>query len=341
MTRPAGIECARLHIVRAFERAEQVIQGPLPVARLRNVLYQPSALERGQGLQVFDDGAIPLEASYYDYVADFAREQLSRREISCLPQPSTALEIADVQGDVCILANLFSRNFTHWHEELLKVVAIEAAELPCTYVLSGLPPFTRELLGLIGIPTQRILEVNRPLRFSSVLYPAAISYDNICEHPAVFHLLRERLLQAITDQPSSDTPPQLWLERGAQTRLGRRLVNGEEVERLLKRQGVERVDLGALPVIQQLSLARDAQLLAGPHGSAFVHSQLMPPGSAVVECFSPLYLNPTYTNIYRLQRHRYSLVVGTHSRLFPYPHGEDVYVDLPQLELALDTARHG
>lgn len=341
MTQVAGIECTRLHIVSAFERAEEVIEGPLPVARLRTVLYQPSALERGQGLQIFHDGGIPLEASYYDYVADFVRGQLIRRGIVCLPQPSTALEIANVQGDVCVLANLFSRNFTHWHEELLKVVAIEAAELPCTYVVSGLPAFAYELLGLIGIPTERILEVERPLLFSSVLYPAAISYDNICEHPAVFQLLRQRLLQAIADQPSSDTPRRLWLERGAQTRLGRRLVNDEEVERLLEQQGVERLDLGALPVIQQLSLARDAQLMAGPHGSAFVHSQLMQPGSSVVECFSPLYLNPTYTSIYRLQRHRYSLVVGTHSRLFPYPHGEDVCVDLPQLELALETASHG
>jgi hypothetical protein len=341
MTQRTELEISHLHIVSAFERAEQVIQGPLPIARLRNATYQPSALERGQGLQVFEDGAIPLEASYYDYVADFARDQLCRRGISVLREPSGVDEVTDELGDVCILANLFSRNFTHWHEELFKVVAIEAADLSCTYVLSGLPPFAHELLSLIGIPPDRILEVNRPLRFGSVLLPAAISYDNICDHPAVFHLLRERLLQAIANQPSSHTPRRLWLERAAQTRLGRRLVNTEEVQLLLQRHGVERVDLGALPVSEQLCLARDAQLLAGLHGSAFVHSQLMQPGSAVVECFSPLYLNPTYTNIYRLLRHRYSLVVGTHSRLFPYSHGKDVCVDLPQLELALDMGDHG
>jgi capsular polysaccharide biosynthesis protein len=341
MTQHTTIETNQLHIVSAFERAEQVIQGPLPIARLRNVRYQPSALERGQGLQIFEDGAIPREASYYDYVADFAREQLCRRGISSLPEPSAADEVADEMGDVCILANLFSRNFTHWHEELLKVVAIEAAELPCTYVLSGLPPFAHELLGLIGIPSQAILEVDRPLRFPSVLLPAAISYDNITNYPAVFHTLRERLLRAIDKQPSSECNRRLWLERGAQTRLGRGLINAEGVEHALERHGVDRVDLGALPMIQQLSLARDAQLMAGPHGSAFIHSQLMQACSTVVECFSPLYLNPTYTNIYRLQRHRYSLVVSTHSKLFPYPHGEDVCVDLPQLELALETAAHG
>lgn len=81
--------------------------------------------------------------------------------------------------------------------------------------------------------------------------------------------------------------------------------------------------------------------MTGLHGSAFVHAQLMPPQSSVVECFSPLYLNPTDTTIYRLQRQHYSLVVPPHSRLFPYPHGEDVEVDMPQFELALETACHG
>lgn len=100
-----------------------------------NGLFQPSALERGQGLQILADGAIPLEASYYDDVAD-ARDQLLRRGIHSLPEAP----LADHQGDVGILANLFARNFTHWQEELLKVVILEAAGMACTYLLSGLPP---------------------------------------------------------------------------------------------------------------------------------------------------------------------------------------------------------
>lgn len=334
---PFSLEISRLRTVRASTRGDVIAGVPLPLTRLRNVHFQPNALEQGQGLQILEDGGIPLEASYYDYVADFARDQLLRRGIPSLPEAPCA----DGFGDVCILANLFSRNFTHWHEELLKVVCIEAAELPCTYVLSGLPQFAPELLGLIGIPPERIIEVDRPLRFPSVLLPAAISYENITDYPVVFQALRERLLRACADHPPSSAHRRLWLTRGAQTRLGRQLVNSEAVGRILERHGIEQVDLGGLPVIQQMRLARDADVMAGLHGSAFVHTQLMRQGSAVVECFSPLYLNPTYTNIYRLQRHRYSLVVTTHSQLFPYPHGEDVEVDLPQFELALETALHG
>lgn len=61
----------------------------------------------------------------------------------------------------------------------------------------------------------------------------------------------------------------------------------------------------------------------------------MRPGSRVIECFSPLYLNVTYTEIYRILRHHYSQITPTNTPAFPYPHGGDVEVDIQQLELAL------
>jgi hypothetical protein len=57
-----------------------------------------------------------------------------------------------------------------------------------------------------------------------------------------------------------------------------------------------------------------------------------------VECFSPLYLNPTYTEIYRVLRHRYAQICSTNTPIFPYPYGGDVLVDCQQLDLALREA---
>jgi hypothetical protein len=80
------------------------------------------------------------------------------------------------------------------------------------------------------------------------------------------------------------------------------------------------------------------QVLSGLHGSQFVHSQLLPERSFVIECFSPLYLNPTYTEIYRVLRHRYSQISPVNTPLMPYLHDGDVLVDCQQLDLALRTA---
>jgi hypothetical protein len=306
---------------------------PLEIAALHDALYVPSALASGQSLQIIEGKYLPLEAVFDDFTAGFVRSRLLKQGV----REFSGFEPSEYQGDVCILGNVFSRNFTHWHEELMKVVAIEQAGLDCAYVISDLPDFARDLLQLMEIGSDRILEVRQPTRFRRALYSTPVSYRNVAEYPAVLMALREALLAAAA-QLADQSGPRLWLDRGQQTRLGRKLVNEDEVYGLLERYGFKRLDMGALPVPEQIAVARDLEVLAGLHGSQFVHAQLMPQRSFVIECFSPLYLNPTYTEIYRVLRHRYAQLSPTNTPIFPYPHGADVLVDCQQLDLALRAA---
>lgn len=306
----------------------------LELARLTDVLYVPSALERGQSLQIVGGRDLAMEAVFDDFTAGFVQQRLARAGVDHF---GGFVDAGDV-GDVCILGNVFSRNFTHWHEELMKVVAVERAGRDCRYVVSALPAFARVLLAIMGIPDERILEVDRPTRFAAALYSTPVSYRNVADYPAVLEELRERVLACPAPAGTSAPGPRLWLDRGAQTRLGRNLVNAEEVERLLQAHDFVRVDMGALSLPAQIDAARHMRVLAGLHGSQFVHSQLMPRGSLVVECFSPLYLNPTYVEIYRVFDHRCALIAATNTPLMPYLHGGDVLVDVQQLALALQSA---
>ena len=305
----------------------------LEAVRLSDVLYVPSAVETGQSLQIVRGRYLPIEALFDDWTAGFVKPRVLRRGIRTFD----GFIDSDRVGDVCILGNMFSRNFTHCHEELMKVIALEQAKIDCTYVVSELPAFVDELLAIIGIPRERILEVRVPTRFHAALYSTPVSYRNVADYPDVLLNLRARLLQAdLGEQPIHG--PKLWLDRGQQTRLGRKLVNEEDVHRLLEKYGFQRLDMGALPVRTQISVARNMRVMSGLHGSQFVHSQLMAPRSTVIECFSPLYLNPTYTDIYRVLRHRYSQVTNTNTQLFPDTYGGDVLVDCQQLDLALRAA---
>lgn len=304
---------------------------PLQIVRCTDVMYVPSALEAGQSLQVVQQTGMPVEAVFDELTVEFVKRQMLQRAVRVFVD----FEMSPHNGDVCILGNVFSRNFTHWHEELMKVVVLERAKIECHYVIAQLPKFARELLLLVGVPADRILEVSTPTIFPSALYTTPVSYRNLSEHPAVLWALREALLEVADDfQPG----PRLWLERGEQTRLGRKLVNAEEVFRCLDRYGFQRIDMGTLPLRSQIAAACNMQVMSGLHGSQFVHSQLMNPGSHIVECFSPLYLNPTYTEIYRVLRHKYSQICGTNTPVIPYPHGGDVHVDCQQLELAMREA---
>lgn len=305
----------------------------LEAVRFSDVLYVPSAHGVGQSLQIIRGRYLPIEAVFDKGEGEFVQAGILRKGVSTF----NGFVDSDHAGDVCILGNLFSRNFTHWHEELMKVVVLEQARLDYAYVISELPAFARNLLELIGIPAERILEVRVPTRFRNAWYGTPVSYRNVADYPAVLLALRERLLAVDTsDQHVHGT--RLWLDRGEQTRLGRKLVNEQEVYRLLEKYDFQRLDMGALPIKTQLSVARNLRTMAGLHGSQFVHSQLMPVRSRVIECFSPIYHNPTYTEVYRVLRHRYSQINSTNTPVLPYIHGADVLVDCQQLDLALRAA---
>ncbi len=304
----------------------------IEAAMVQDVFYMPSALAPGQSVQIVAGHQMPLEAVFDDFTPRFVRQELLQQSLTELPEAEDT-----IGGTVCILGNVFSRNFCHWHEEMMKVIILEKIGYDCDYVIAELPAFARELLGLIGIMPERILEVRRPTRFRAALFTTPVSYHNVADYPEVLLSLRESLLAA-GRRGEADIGPRLWLDRGKQTRLGRKLINEEEVCRLLARYGFERVDMGSLSVVNQIAIARNARVISGLHGAQFVHSQLLDPRSWVIECFSPMYLNPTYTDIYRVLQHSYAQVTSMNTPLFPYPHGSDVLVDCQQLDLAMRAA---
>jgi hypothetical protein len=304
----------------------------IEAAIVQDVFYVPSALAAGQSVQIVGNRYMPLEAVLDDFTPGFVRRELRKGRLTELPDCEDT-----INGTVCILGNVFSRNFCHWHEEMMKVVVLERTGYECNYVIAQLPGYAKELLDLIGIAPERILEVSRPTRFRAALFTTPISYRNVADYPEVLLALRERLLAA--DRGGKpEFGPCLWFDRGKQTRLGRKLINEEEVCRLLDRYNFERIDMGSLSVLSQIAIARNARVISGLHGAQFVHTQLMSPRSWVIECFSPMYLNPTYTGIYWVLQHSYAQVINRNTPLFPYPHGSDVLVDCQQLDLAMRAA---
>jgi capsular polysaccharide biosynthesis protein len=304
---------------------------PLHICRTDDVLYLPSALDIGQSLQVIGGNMVPVEAILDPFTLEFVKQRRVSQKVTTYDQP---FDVQYFDGDVCILGNVFSRNFTHWHEELLKVQMLALAGVECDFVFSRLPGFAREALQLLGVPGHRIHDIDQPTVFRSAYYTTPVNYENVWQYPGLLLKLREALLAAAEPDPPS-YGPRLWLERGEQTRLGRALVNAEEVYRCLEECGFERLDMGALPLNRQIAVAERMEVMAGLHGSQFVHSQLMPPRSLIIECFSPLYMNPTYTSIYHALGHRYCQLTSTNTPVFPYQHGGDVEVDCLQLRVAL------
>jgi capsular polysaccharide biosynthesis protein len=105
---------------------------------------------------------------------------------------------------------------------------------------------------------------------------------------------------------------------------------------MLHRYGFEIVDMGAMPVAAQISLAHSAAVLSGPHGAGFVHTLFMSPKSTVIECYSPLFINQGIIQICLAMQHRYFMLVYENAHV-RYPFGNQLMVNCAHLELTLQS----
>ena len=321
-----GTEDSRDFNVHAF--GSDAIRG----ARVADVLYVPEL-----GLQVVAGQTVPLEAIQNPWRLKF---ELGRNFNGKADAYRGGFETSYRDEDVCILTNFYSRNFSIWiTEELIKVAILERSGFTGRYVVgANLPGFAMQFLALLHVPEDRILrDVDGPTIFRSAVYVTAIRSLTMDRYGGPFFALRESLIEPAGT--SSEPSRRLWMDRGVGVNnTGRELVNSEEVCGLLTRYGFEIVDMAALPVKDQIALANSAEVLSGPHGAAFVHAMFMQPGSTIIECFSPLFINTNWFGLLRVMGHRYFMIVHKQAHE-PYPYGNRLMVDCAHLELTLQSLR--
>ena len=300
---------------------------------LEDVLYLPGVLEPGQSICVVNQAFVPEESILDRWSLDFLKRQ--RQEGRHAGTYAGEIDATVVSDTVCILGNLFSRNFGHWTEELLKVAILEHARVDCRYVMPTLPRFARESLQVLGIDERRVLTVDTPTVFRRALFTTTIHRGNLADYPNALWALRGIVEARLGDTPSRFRG-RLWLERGTSLRNGGTTLNRDQVYPLLNDHGFDIVDMAEMPVGDQIAAARAATVVAGPHGSQFVHSQFMPRSSTVVECFSPKHVNPSVLQVCRVLGHSYHQVVARSHLIEPYAFGRDCAIDCEHLRLVLD-----
>jgi len=293
------------------------------VAFVSNVLYH-SALN----LQIIEGCYVPVEGIIDPFNLGYFKEHNKGLFV-----PASPVQFFD--AEVCIISNLFSTNFWHFTEELFKILILEKAGFSGLFVYTELPQFAFEYLDTMGVDRRRLIKApNEPVVFRSVVYTTNLYFADLSTCPDIFFELRERMLTAAT-AITSPYGKRLWLDRGVNANRPGQLVNSEEVEACLKCYGFTHLDIGSLPLLQQVAASLNADVIAGPHGGAFLHCMYMKPESTVVEVFSPYYLMGGSFEICRLLRHQYNMIVAYNSPQYPYRYGQDVYVDCRPLRLAL------
>jgi hypothetical protein len=305
------------------------------VARVANVLYLADL-----GLQVIDGRWVPDEGIVNPWNLEQLQRALSRKaQADPAPPPyASAFGVTRVREDVCILSNMFSTNFCHFAEELLKVVLLERSGFRPRYVYTTLPPFAFDFWDALGLDRGRLLQIPcEPVVFRSAYYTTRMDFGDLGPCPDVFFELRDRLSSAAS-AITSRYGPRLWLDRGIHVSDPTRgLVNAHEIDDVLDEYGFTRLDIASLPLLEQVAAACRAEVMAGAHGAAFIHSMFMPPRSTVIEVFSPQYLNHCWGAICRVLKHRYAMLADYNAPHCPYQFGKQVNVPCAQLRITFDS----
>lgn len=302
----------------------------LPLLQVPHVVYLPWLR-----LQVTEDLIVPEEVLHDPYTLEWVR--------ATYPGDSVEDIVAEVDDDVCILGNPYSFAFGHWvSEELIKIFVLESGGFTGRYVVTPavpggpIPGFVSESLELMGIdPSRVITDLPGATRFRSAVYTPAINRDRARTLREVYLAYRQHVLDRV-GAPDAAPSRRIWQVRDAAVGSGRKsLVNEEEIVELLRPHDFELVDMGALSLRDQIGLASQSTVMGGPHGSGFIHTLFQPPGSTVIECFSPNFVNTCFLEVCGILGHRYHMLI--HRCAYEdYPWGLELKVDPEHLAVVLD-----
>jgi len=302
---------------------------------LADILHLPSAWGRGEGLCLYQSNIIPMETYVDDYVFELINKPLE--DIWFNKRYTSEFDVSVDDRLVCIVANFLSATFGHWTEEILKVIIFENRGVKPHYVISHLPKFAAEFLKILGVPEERMIDAEGPTLYRRTLFATGLSHQNVDSYSYALMELRAKM-----DERFGGRAPggggRYWLERRhVSSAFGQSgTANKEEVYKLIGRYGFNVVDMSEYSIEEQISIARSADILAGPHGSQFVHAQFQRYGGCLIECFSPVYVNPSIFKIVKVLDLEYHQITARSHVLWPYTIGRECNVDIELLEIILN-----
>lgn len=153
--------------------------------------------------------------------------------------------------------------------------------------------YQRELLALAGLDHLKTIAPTREtaVRADRLIAPC-IPNPELMAPKWTTSWLKERL----PARDVRDRPKRLYITRGS-AKNTRRLVNEDEVLRILEPLGFVKFDPGKVSVQDQIDHFTAAEAIIAPHGAALANLTFCSPGVRVMELFAPKYVNPCYWTI--------------------------------------------
>jgi len=322
---PTAADCCRQSgTFLPLQAGHEIVRSPLPsviggavhpVFLMHERAFSPETyVARIPGARVYGDcGAVitPDDRLLADVSLEITRRGFTHSVFSRFrlgrPQPLAGLS--------AVLATEGRMNFYHWmfdvlpRVRLLQDAGIAFDEVRHFLIGEFAAPFQRESLELLGIPADRCVPCAPSAHYlcDELLVP---SLAGVSGHPPawVCDFLRQIFLGAGDAPPAAGQGRKIYVSRASAH--FRRVLNEDEVVRVLAAEGFEVVRLETLSVREQARLFAEADVVVAPHGAGCTNVVFCRPGTAFIELFSPRYVMALYWIVCAHRNVRYAYDVG-------------------------------
>ena len=270
--------------------------------------------------------------------------------VSCsraIETPDTLPTLQHLGDRAIFIPQRLSDNYYHWtFDTLPRLALIQQAGFeiqPSDRIVVNAPvhPFHQQSLAQLNLSQDQLLFSNCcHITAKELLVPSLLGDSYSTPTPWMCQFLRDRF----QPQPLPQPRRRLYLRRGNTNY--RKVLNEEAVIQLLADYGFEAISPGSLSFPEQVATLAAAEVVVAPHGAGNTNLVYCPPGTAVLEIFSPEYVVDFYWLLSQAAQLDYGYLLGEDLAKLPQfqekrnyfgRHCHDIWVDLEKLRASLDT----
>lgn len=239
------------------------------------------------------------------------------------------------------------RNYNHWLIECLGrfYLSNQSQFKPDFYVLPNELSFQREIIEFLGIDQNKILELelNTVIQANEIIIPSFINNWKVINWRGCKHYQKQWLPDWIGNIYRKENT----LKRRGQKKIYisrlfanyRKIENENEIINTLKNKGYGIYYLENMSVKDQIELFSNALIVLGSHGAGFSNIVFCPQHTLICELFSEYYHDSSFKILANVLGFKYHYMINKTNNMTRkiHPQKENMYIDLSQLESALDV----
>jgi capsular polysaccharide biosynthesis protein len=270
------------------------------------------------------EGAVLTNRGEYVTEANYIVPALRRSQVSApraRPKEGRFISLMTVWGE---------KNMGHFFfDAMLRVAAFERLDEFRFLVPTELQPWHRGLIEVAGIKPHQLVPAEHPFTCVEELAACHIASEGSMPRGELLKRFRDLALSNAVPTPPARRNRRIFIDRSAAKR--RKLANQDELQSILADRGFEIVQWERLSMPEQVRLAAETEIMAGPHGTSLLNSIYSQPGAKLLEIINPHWWDAATLRQCALMGHEFWYCFGENAS-----RDHDTRIDPRKLERVLD-----